>query len=39
MDSTWYLFCRKNRSGPANTILITFFPKYAFFVMQEIVGN
>jgi hypothetical protein len=37
MDSTWYLFCRKDRSGPANTILITFFSKYALFVIQEIV--
>jgi hypothetical protein len=29
----------KDRSGPANTILITFFPKYALSVMQEIVRN
>jgi hypothetical protein len=39
VESTWYLFCRKDRSGPANTILITFFPKYALFVMKEMVGN
>jgi hypothetical protein len=39
MDSTWYLFYRKDRSGPANAILIRFFPKYALFVMQDMVGN
>jgi hypothetical protein len=40
MDSTWYLFYRKDKSEPAIIIiLITFFPKYALFVMQEIVGN
>jgi hypothetical protein len=39
VDSTWYLFCRKDRSGPANITLITFFPKYVLFIMQEIVGN
>jgi hypothetical protein len=33
VESTWYLFFRKDRSGPANTILVTFFPKYALFVM------
>jgi hypothetical protein len=38
-DSTWYLFCRKDISGLANTILITFFPKYALFVIQKIVKN
>jgi hypothetical protein len=39
VESTGYFLCRKDRSGPANTILITFFPKYTLFVMQEIVGN
>jgi hypothetical protein len=37
--STWYLFCQKDRSGPAQTLLITFFLKSVLFVMQEIVGN
>jgi hypothetical protein len=39
VESTWHLFCRKDRSGLANAILITFFPKYALFMMQKIVGN
>jgi hypothetical protein len=29
----------KGQKWPSHTILITFFPKYALFVMQEIVGN